>query len=442
MKKLIALLLVLVMALSIAACGAKTETPAAAPEAPAAAPEAPAAAPEAPAVEENPLAGTKIEIATRSVNETLDNLKTVIANFTAETGIIVELTEYGSDYEEALKTRMAANELPDVWETHGWSRLRYGEYLLPVNDQPWYNKMNDLARGILEGEGGVGYGLMMNAAAIGIVVNNSKCQELGIDPYSWKTIADFEADCQKALDQGVVPLLSDRAAGDLAHMAGMFTTYDDAPFVDAEAQLNGTWDYESNMTFLRWMAGLLDKGFFHVDTPTIDYNTMIERLASGDALFRIGYNCHGAVHDLNEDADIIIVPFPAVKEGSKAFVAGGEEYCIGAWKDSPNLEGALAYLAYMAEHGDEVVGGLVCVEGFEANISADWGCMKTIEMMERFPDVRYSNMWDREYMPSGMWGILGKATEMLYADWSEEGLEAVNQYLKEGYDEKYAAAHG
>lgn len=90
---------------------------------------------------ETSLAGTSIEMATQLEGATLEALKETIAAFEAETGVDVVLTEYPrADYEAALKTRMAANELPDVFETHGWSRLRYSEYLMPVNDEPWYEK--------------------------------------------------------------------------------------------------------------------------------------------------------------------------------------------------------------------------------------------------------------------------------------------------------------
>ena len=73
-------------------------------------------------------------MATRTSGKSNELLTALIAQFKEETGIEVVLTAYNADdYESALKTRMASNELPDVWETHGWSRLRYGEYLYPVN---------------------------------------------------------------------------------------------------------------------------------------------------------------------------------------------------------------------------------------------------------------------------------------------------------------------
>ena len=62
-------------------------------------------------------------------------------------------------------------------------------------------------------------------------------------------------------------------------------------------------------------------------------------------------------------------------------------------------------------------------------------------MLEKYPNSEYVNIWDREYMPSGMWGVFGVAVGMLYADNSKENLVAIKEFLRENYVEKYAAAH-
>ena len=140
MKKALALLLVLMMLVSMVACGSsgKTET-----EAPKAETEAPKTeAPAAEGGEEAPAASGTITVATTQLDEKLECMKEVYAAFEAETGIHVELIAPGNDYESQLKTMMASNSLPDVWETHGWSLIRYSEYLKPVNDQPWFDTMD------------------------------------------------------------------------------------------------------------------------------------------------------------------------------------------------------------------------------------------------------------------------------------------------------------
>ena len=69
--------------------------------------------------------GKTIEIATYLSGDTLSAYKQVIADFESETGVKVTLDEYGDDYESTMKTRMASNDLPDIFDTHGWSLIRY-----------------------------------------------------------------------------------------------------------------------------------------------------------------------------------------------------------------------------------------------------------------------------------------------------------------------------
>ena len=104
MKKIIALLLALAMVMSLAACGAKTEAPAAT-EAPKA--EAPAAT-EAPAAEPVTIKVAAIETAYGS-----QVWADVAAAFEAETGIKVELTT-DKNLEDVLAGPMQNGEFPDV----------------------------------------------------------------------------------------------------------------------------------------------------------------------------------------------------------------------------------------------------------------------------------------------------------------------------------------
>ena len=90
-----------------------------------------------------------IEVAVTYTGDQLQVFKDLMTKFTEETGIEVVIDEYGSDYEATMKTRMAANSMPDVFQTHGWSILRYIEYLMPLNDQPWFEDYDESALGVI-----------------------------------------------------------------------------------------------------------------------------------------------------------------------------------------------------------------------------------------------------------------------------------------------------
>ena len=431
MKRTIALLLAAVMTLSLVACGSKTAT------------ETPSTDSSAPTETSN-LAGTKLEIATRLEAEKLDNLKSVIAAFEEETGVEVTLTAYtDADYESALKTRMASGELPDVFETHGWSRLRYGEYLYPVNDEPWYANQTEAAKGVLEGDGGVAYALCIAMNVSGLVCNKTLADSLGIDVYEIKTYADLEEACKIAIDAGIVPFVNYSDAGDLATWAGQFTSYDDALYPEAEAQLNGTYNWESYMSVLEWFAKMLDMGCFWEDRSTMDSTDEAERMATNKSLFSIcdGTSYAERAYNMNPDNEIVLIAAPAITESASQYIFTGEAYAIGAWKDSKNLEAARAYLAFCAENGTPLCDRAPAITTVDGNHES-YAYQASMTALEHYPDVKFVNLWDREYMPSGMWGVFAEAVGMLYADHSPENLVAIQSFLRDNYNEKYAAAHG
>ena len=75
--------------------------------------------------------------------EQLNVFKKVVQGFTDETGIGITITQPGNSYENAMKTRMASGDLPDIWVTHGWSVMRYSEYMEPLEDQDWYSQIDE-----------------------------------------------------------------------------------------------------------------------------------------------------------------------------------------------------------------------------------------------------------------------------------------------------------
>lgn len=57
--------------------------------------------------------------------------------------IRVELQFPGFQYEEILKVKLSTNELPDIFDTHGWAKIRYGKYLEDLSDAPWAKQLTD-----------------------------------------------------------------------------------------------------------------------------------------------------------------------------------------------------------------------------------------------------------------------------------------------------------
>ena len=101
--------------------------------------------------------------------EQLEVFKKVVQGFTDETGIGVTITQPGNSYENAMKTRMASGDLPDLWVTHGWSVMRYSEYMEPLEDQDWYSQIDEsLLPSITEDDGHI-YELPITEAVCGLI---------------------------------------------------------------------------------------------------------------------------------------------------------------------------------------------------------------------------------------------------------------------------------
>ena len=214
MKRLGAVLLSAAMVLSLTACGGNTTSAPAASE-PAKEPAKEAAseagndeaAPAASAsAEGTDISGSTLEVAVTYTGDQATTFQGLVKKFEEEYGCTVNIAEYGTDYENTLKTRMAANELPDVFQTHGWSILRYKEYLMDLKDQPWVSDYDDSALGVIQDDDGAIYVLMISELINGTLVNTDVCDAAGVDPYTIHTWDDFTAACEKIKASGTTPI--------------------------------------------------------------------------------------------------------------------------------------------------------------------------------------------------------------------------------------------
>lgn len=447
MKKALALLLVLMMLVSMVACGSsgKTET-----EAPKAETEAPKTeAPAAEGGEEAPAASGTITVATTQMDEKLECMKEVYAAFEAETGIHVELIAPGNDYESQLKTMMASNSLPDVWETHGWSLIRYSEYLKPVNDQPWFDTMDlDAVGGVCADEEGKIYALVQTVSVSGICYNKDTLDAVGIDPTTIITWADWEAAADKLVAAGYVPLViggsaSGNAAGMLGSVAPTFWTDEGAKYDLAAELQGGTFDFDTYGTelynmFLDWW----NKGYVNKDVLTLDGPGAQQMLGSGEAAFMVrGADNIATARYYYPEANMGIIPMCASADGAPSFRIG-EGMAYGVWKDTKNEAACWALLEYLARPEVAgkiagVTGGLPCIEGASTGDTYVADCYaKAVADCNGF--VQFDNVFDRKYFPSGMWGIMGGSIQMLLDDGD---VEAAVEYLAENYQNLYEQAH-
>ena len=74
----------------------------------------------------------ELTIASRYTGVQGEAFESIIEGFKAENpGVKVENQTFTDNYEDVMKVNMSGKQLPDVFMTHGWSIMRYKEYLLP-----------------------------------------------------------------------------------------------------------------------------------------------------------------------------------------------------------------------------------------------------------------------------------------------------------------------
>lgn len=389
---------------------------------------------------ETDFSGKEIEIATYLSGETLAAYKEVIAGFEEETGVEVTLDEYGDDYESTMRTRMASNSLPDIFETHGWSLIRYKEYLTDLSGEEWASDLNDAALGVIRDTDGKIYTLMTTGSCLGTAVNMDVCEAAGVDPWAIETWEDFNAACDQIKAAGYTPIANYfTSAGALANSTGSWLNYEGETYDETDAMLDGTYDWESYNVVLDYLQTWFDNGYLYEDCGTITQTDAIERCAQNDCAFvvGIGTSFQAAVVTQNPDVTMAMIPICASEEGGARFCGIGEGASFGIWKDTEEMEVCKAFLNYVAENADPINAAAGEISTLPSETTQSYGMQMMEEMEEHFPDVFYDNLWDRKYMPNGMWNVFQVAAGMFCEDQSDDSKQEIIDYLKENYTDLY-----
>lgn len=439
MKRVLAILLTLCLSISLSACSVSLgdSSTASAPQS------------SGSAAGNLKFSGTTIEIAERFTGSTSETFAELTKKFEAETGCKVTVTEYGDDYESTMKTRMASNTLPDIFETHGWSILRYKEYLLDLRNESWVKDYDPSALGVIQDTDGSIYVLMISELVNGTLVNMEVCEAAGVDPYKITTWQQFSEACAKIKAAGYTPIGAAFGPGNLANVSGTWVSYKGEQAEDSAAMLDGSYDWKSYRPFIDLYSNWLDAGYFFDDYATMKAADASERFAKNKSAFWQGNDPKflAGCLKLNPQGQYAFLPTFASKEGGKMFVGVGEGETFGIWKNGRNIDACKAFLQFMSRSENVIaltnaVGSNPCLKSaMELSKSYGLGLFMAMKDQYKNADILYENLWDRKYMPSGMWPVFGNALQSLIADHSEAGKDSAVKYLATNYRDLYEAAH-
>lgn len=365
--------------------------------------EAPAAA------ESNELKGS-LTVATNTGDPTLSAVKKVIDKFMEQNpGVSVEYTTYGKDYENLMKAKMAANDLPDMFATHGWAVKRYAEYLEPLNDLSCSSRLTDSIKGVVTTPEGNVVTIPFTVDNKGVIYNPTLLQQLGKEiPKTWDEFLDC---CEAAKQAGIIPVYV--AGKDNRSQAQIFdttastwlVTYKDGGEANRKALLDGTFDWSQWSRVAGFLKTLSDKGYLNKDANTADPVYRAEKLAHNEVLFMFqNWSEIQGCLEINPDSKVTMMPVPTWKADDEPVLVGGEREAYGIWKDSPNKKLAEALLEFMAL--PENATAISEESGMPTGFSDVHPNLPVFNEFMKYGNLRTMPIFDREWLPSGMWATM------------------------------------
>ncbi|RPI33553.1 MAG: extracellular solute-binding protein [Chloroflexota bacterium] len=421
-KRLLAFFSLILIFSLLAACAPKA-TPTTAPVAPApteeAAPvkveptEPPATEPPAapPPTEEPKVEPVTISVWTNRIGEQAKLLEEIARKFEQENpDIKIEFSAPGQDYENLMRIKMAANDMPDVFSTHGWAKVRYGDFLMDLRDEPWAGQIDAAIKPAVVDDDGKVYVLPMDQEKTGPVFNADILEQYGVEvPMTWN---DLLAACETIKTQSDGAVTCIHMGGADSWPVGQYYDFFSTALAispepsDAQALLDGTYDWTKYTVLSANLLALQEAGYLNVDVLTAKYTDSAQAFADGKAAFGFygAFLCEEALK-INPDMNCGLMPIPALIEGDTPTFAGGEMTTWGVWKDSQHADAAKRLIAYYAlpeniaavANSNRIPAGLT-------GVTVDAGYLT--QYYTEYADLRTYTYFDRIYLPNGMWDVL------------------------------------
>lgn len=334
-------------------------------------------------------------------------MKTLTEKFEKQTGTKVNLTIDTSNYESNMKVKMASGNLPDVWATHGWSVLRYRNFLEPLQSQEWAQYVDKGLDTSMRDSDGKLYSLPIEYTVTGVMTNFDVLKKAGVDPDSIKTWDDFNAALPKIKAAGAAPIVS---SGKANSPAGAMTN-EIASNAFTQQQLDGfkagTFDSAAYQTqTMDRLAAWANAGYFNADYVSASLDDMAKALAQGTAAFAMQQpTLLATALSYNKDANIGFIPFPSNGINGQNLVGGEGVNAYGVWKDSKHKDKALAFLSFLAdpENATPLVESIGTYSGL-TNVTPNLGVLQSsYDKWVKPGNLPTKPFLDRVYLPNGIY---------------------------------------
>jgi raffinose/stachyose/melibiose transport system substrate-binding protein len=326
----------------------------------------------------------------------------------ANPNIKVDL-QFPGEYENLLKVKMAANDLPDVFDTHGWAQVRYGKYLADLRGESWVPQMTDTIKDVVTDKQGKVYVLPISEAKDGISYNVNVLKKYNIEVP--KTMDELMAASEKIKTESKGEVTPFYFAGadnwtvgehfDLFATSQLISPKDNS----AAALLDGSFDWSKWTPLATSFKEMYDKGYMNKDVVTAKYADLAKLFATDKvAFFDGGPSFADDAYKVNKDVKIGIMPVPAIAPGDTPNFSGGERDTMGVWKDSKHQAEAKQLLAFYAK--PENMAKIANVIKLPAGLKGVTATHEFASYYDQYKDVRVFPYFDRVYLPNGMWDVM------------------------------------
>ncbi|MGM9590066.1 MAG: ABC transporter substrate-binding protein [Faecousia sp.] len=316
MKKIIAMLLVLAMALGLVACGGSAAP--AAPEAPKA--DAPAA--EAPAAPAEGKVEVKM-IAAQYGNETAAWWADFVTKFNAaheDINLVVDVVSWNDIY-TVVNTQIANGAAPDLLNIDGFADYQADGLLLPAEEwvsEETYAKFfpSFLAESIVDD---VVWAVPDLASARALYYNADILEAAGVEvPTTW---TELKAACEaiKAYDPDLYPWGVDMTTDEGQACFAYYAWNNGGGFTDAEG--NWTLNSAENVEAVEFIVDMVKSGLTNTDPTTETRYDLQEMFAAGKVAMMIGPNQISKYCEANGDVNYGVASLPT--NGDKAGASVG-----------------------------------------------------------------------------------------------------------------------
>ncbi|MGE8078295.1 ABC transporter substrate-binding protein [Peribacillus loiseleuriae] len=341
----------------------------------------------------------------------------VVAKFEeANPKIKIEVNSPG-DYEDMLRVKMAANDMPDLFDTHGWSQLRYGEYVMDLKDMDWVKNLDPALNQILKDKDGKVYALPLNQAKDGISYNVAVLNKYGIEQPA--TLDEFMKALETVKEKSkgeVTPLWI--PGSDKDGIAQIFDEFATPLLITNQKNsygdqlVDGTFDWNNYTLLAEKMKEMKDKGLLNEDVLTAQLQQATELIAQNKIAFTFVAGSLGPdATELNPVVKIGTMPVPAIHAGDQPSWIGGERHTLAISKNTKHADEARRFLDFIAQPENiiTIAKGTSAPDAF-TNVDAE---NYFSAYYKEFEDIDVQPYFDRVYLPSGMWDVMGTTGQEL-----------------------------